>query len=81
MALDQSGDLILKTKLGSMRQERPIIYQWVSGVKKAVAGGYRLKDNQTVVFELGEYDEHLPLIIDPILGFATFLGGAGADLG
>jgi len=32
-------------------------------------------------FELGEYDKSLPLVIDPVLAYSTYLGGNGTDEG
>ncbi|MFB3923454.1 MAG: beta strand repeat-containing protein [Terriglobia bacterium] len=34
-----------------------------------------------VSFELASYDRSLPLIIDPVLSYATYLGGSSADYG
>ena len=33
----------------------------------------------TVGFRVGAYDRHAPLVIDPVLAYATYYGGAGAD--
>lgn len=32
--------------------------------------------NSTVAFAVGEYDKKLPLIIDPVIDFSTYVGGA-----
>ncbi len=34
-----------------------------------------------VRFELGDYDKDLPLVIDPVVIFGSYLGGAGSDEG
>src|SRR4030095_1149027 len=39
---------------------------------------YKLVDD-TVGFEIGTYDKNLPLVIDPIFVYASYLGGNDAD--
>ena len=75
-----SGDLLLRTPAGLIRQHRPKVYQNVAGNKQEVAGRY-LKRGREIGFEVGEYDQRLPLIIDPTLVYSTYLGGSGADYG
>lgn len=62
---------------GEMRQLKPVIYQEVEGVRKEIAGGYRLEGKNHVSFEVGRYDVSRPLVIDPVLGYSTYLGGSG----
>ncbi|MBI3653507.1 MAG: SBBP repeat-containing protein [Acidobacteria bacterium] len=90
---EPSGDLILSTTVGRVRQHAPLIYQEVNGKRQEIAGRYRLIDgekkirhpqsairNQEVVaFELGEYDESKPLVIDPVVVYSTLLGGAAGN--
>jgi uncharacterized protein (TIGR03437 family) len=73
--LSAAGDLLIETPGGMVRQHRPGIYQ--DG--RPVAGEYALLGKRQVGFRLGSYDRSRPLIIDPILRFATFLGGAEDD--
>src|SRR5262249_7600436 len=40
---------------------------------------FRLLSENTVGFETGAYDTALPLVIDPILSYSTYLGGSGDD--
>lgn len=67
LALDPQGDLLLHTAGGVIRQRKPTIYQEVDGVRQAIAGGYVLKDNQQVGFQVAAYDASRPLVIDPVL--------------
>ncbi len=76
--LDENGELVLATAAGDVRQHRPVIYQEVNGARQTVAGGYKLKGNQAV-FELGAYDTNLPLVIDPVVSYATFFGEPNKD--
>lgn len=77
--LDAPGDLILRLGADEIRQPRPLIYQIVQGTRKEIAGGYRLADSKTVKFEIAAYDHSLPLVIDPVLSYATYYGGSGLD--
>src|SRR5207237_2039714 len=46
-----------------------------------VAGEYVLFAHNQVGVHLGDYDVQEPLVIDPVLTYSTFLGGANNDLG
>jgi hypothetical protein len=79
LELDAQGDLVVSVGPGQLRQHKPILHQVIGGVRREVAGGYRLKDSQTVAFEVGRYDPQSPLIIDPVLSYASYFGGSGND--
>ncbi len=74
--LAKNGDLLLKTVAGEARWKRPVIYQTVNGKRVPVSGGYRLKGTGQVGFAVGTYRKNLPLIIDPVVDFSTYLGGS-----
>jgi beta-propeller repeat-containing protein len=77
--IDDKGDLLIETGVGEIRQRKPFAYQEEGGIRKEIAGGYRLKDGREVGFEIGEYDRSKSLVIDPILVYSTYLGGSGQD--
>lgn len=77
--LNDAGELILQTSGGPVRQMRPYIYQEVAGVRREVAGGYKLQGAQEVGFEVGAYDRSQPLVIDPVLVYSTLLGGSSYE--
>lgn len=79
VTLDAQGNLILRLGTDEIRQPKPLIHQTVRGTRKEIAGGYRLTDAQTVKFEIAPYDHRLPLVIDPVLSYATYYGGPGLD--
>jgi photosystem II stability/assembly factor-like uncharacterized protein len=79
--IDSNGDLILETSLGDVRQARPVAYQETTTGRKSVVARYVIADNSEVRFSLGEYDASLPLIIDPVLSYSSFLGGESDDFG
>jgi hypothetical protein len=86
MEVMPDGDLLLRTPVGDLRQQKPVIYQLdgdqLDGdARQPVTGGYVLRDSRQVGFELGPYDETKPLVIDPVLAFSSYLGGTHADSG
>lgn len=74
-----SGDLAVDTKDGPVWQKKPVMYQEVNGQRVAVEGGYVTAGPDGFGFKVGRYDETLPLVIDPVLDYSTFLGGSFAD--
>ena len=79
--LGAEGDLVLGVGDGEIRQLKPVIYQELQGVRKEIAGGYRIDGEAHVRFEVGNYDVSRPVVIDPVLVYSTFLGGSGSDIG
>ena len=80
MRVDGAGDLVVSTAAGQMRQHKPIVYQESGGVRHAIDGRYVLEPHNRIAFEVGGYDARKPLIIDPVLSFATYLGSPGSEL-
>jgi len=78
LTLDASGDLVLRAGTGEMRLRAPIAYQDVDGRRRAVPCRFVL-DGRTATFHVGDYDPRRPLVIDPILAYSTYLGGAGPE--
>lgn len=79
VSIASNGDLILDTKAGDLRHGKPFVYQEVDGTRREVAGSYRITGPDQVGFQLGEYDRTLPLVIDPVLEYSTYLGGNSND--
>ena len=79
LSVDGQGDLVLEVIGGEFRMRKPRIYQFWDGVQREVPGGYSLKSNGQVGFDVGAYDRARPLVIDPVLGYSTYLGDIGVD--
>jgi hypothetical protein len=79
--VDTQGDLVLSTAGGPLRFQKPVIYQERDGHRQAIAGGYVHKGLHQVGFHVAAYDTARVLVIDPVLHYATYLGGSGGDDG
>ena len=77
--ISKTGDLLLRTPLGDVRQNKPQIYQEQDGRKREIFGHYIIKSENQIGFEVGEYDTKKPLVIDPMLVYSSYLGGSGSD--
>jgi hypothetical protein len=78
--LDAGGDLVLRLSGGEViRQHKPVLYQEVNGTRQTVDGRFVLRGHRQVGFEVGPYDKSLPLVIDPVLVYATYFGGDGDE--
>jgi Beta-propeller repeat len=80
MEVDARGDLILHTEGGELRQRKPLTYQEMNGRRREIASRYVLRGGQQVGFEVAAYDPARPLVIDPVLGYSTYLGGTASDV-
>ncbi len=77
--LGAEGELVVSVGKRAVHQPQPLIYQTVNGTRQIISGGYKILPSQTVAFNIGDYDHSLPLVIDPILQYSTFLGGNSGD--
>ncbi len=88
--LEEDGHLLLSLPSGVLRLKKPLLTQTVAGKKTNVHGSFLLlkrnpADTTTppiqIAFAVGSYDQTLPLIIDPLVNYASTFGGIGHDSG
>ncbi|MCW5835086.1 MAG: SBBP repeat-containing protein, partial [Labilithrix sp.] len=80
MSITDRGELRIHTYAGDIVQPPPVVYQRdASGAKHTIASRYRLVGSSAVGFAVSAYDTTKPLVIDPVLAYATYLGGTGYD--
>jgi hypothetical protein len=77
--LTPDGDLVVTAAGEVLTFRKPALYQEASGRRIPVAGAFRLLARHTIGFRLGRYDHALPLVIDPVLVYSTYLGGSTGD--
>ncbi len=80
LTVDPSGDLVLTTAVGEIRQRRPDAYQTHGSTRRAIAANYVLRGHE-VSLQLGAYDRSQALIIDPVIVYSSYLGGTSDDVG
>src|SRR5579864_1878181 len=77
--IDAAGDLVLHGTDSDFVMHKPVIYQTIASERRSIEGGFVRKGKDQIAFRLGAYDTTQPLIIDPKIGFATFIGGNGLE--
>ena len=90
LSIDPNGDLVVATKGGEVRYQKPVAFQRATNsgpgpadakAKHFVEARYILKSENQVGFEVASYNAAKPLIIDPVLLYATYLAGGLNDQG
>src|SRR5579863_316607 len=80
LSIAANGDLIARSAGSELRERAPEIFQETTAGRVQVAGRYRLIDEHTAGFEMDHpYDASLPLVIDPVISYSTYLGGTGVS--
>ncbi len=80
LSLDETGSLVVRSGRKALRQPPPTVYQeGPDGERTEVAARYRLGGDSRVAFEVSPYDVTRPLVIDPVLLYASYLGGSSFD--
>jgi uncharacterized protein (TIGR03437 family) len=84
--VDEQGDLLLDLGGEQLWMRKPVAYQELNGARRQIESHYILLDDQsairnpTVGFQIGDYETNETLIIDPVLDYSTFYGGAATDI-
>jgi len=74
----EDGRLLISSGDASVALTKPIAYQTINGKQNYVEINYKV-NGSNYGFEVAEYNQNYPLIIDPLVA-STFLGGSLTDL-
>jgi hypothetical protein len=79
--LDSRGDAALRLRSGALLHEKaPLAYQTdAQGRRGLVPVRYRLVGKHGLGFAIGPHDATRPLVIDPVLSYAIYLGAQNFD--
>ncbi|AXC16143.1 Cell surface protein (plasmid) [Acidisarcina polymorpha] len=78
LKLNHDGDLEIVAKDGEIAFHKPVAYQMKDGQRQPVEGRFQLLAKNTVGFAVKDYDHSRELVIDPVLGYSTYLSGSGS---
>jgi pimeloyl-ACP methyl ester carboxylesterase len=82
ISIGDRGELLVTTDWGTLVEQPPKVFQRDNGVNREIKSGYTLGSGSSFGFKLSkEYDPSLPMLIDPVLSFSTYIGGAADDIG
>ncbi len=80
ISFDADGNLLLDVLGGTLRFSKPFIYQQSNAeTKTPVKGRFVRRGPSKIGFRVLAYNRKQPLVIDPILAYASYLGGSGTD--
>lgn len=82
-SLAANGDLLLRVEGtdSELRFKAPVSCQrGDDGALQAVASAYAIHEDGSIGFVLGAYDRSRELVIDPVLDYATYFGGAASEI-
>jgi hypothetical protein len=81
LALGSTGDLHIETDDGTLVDAAPSAFQSIDGRQVPVSSRFVLGTGGEYRISVGDYDETRPLVIDPAIQYASYLGSAGVDEG
>jgi len=80
MSLEEDGELLIDTPGGRrIVQHAPVLYQVQNGVRTPVEGRFFRDAGGRIGISAPRYDRGRKLVIDPVLTWATYLGGSDRD--
>jgi hypothetical protein len=80
LKVNSDGDLVLAKGKDEICFKAPRAYQEFNGMRRPVKVAYLLPDSTHFSFRIGQHDQRLPLVIDPVLVYSTLLGGSMDDV-
>lgn len=79
--MEETGGLLVRTAHGSFREHPPVVYQDLPEGRRYLGAKYFLQGDETAGFLIEDYDRQLPLVIDPVLTYSSYIGGTRSDTG
>ncbi|WP_309495710.1 SBBP repeat-containing protein [Mechercharimyces sp. CAU 1602] len=81
MTIEENGDLSIQTGSGVWCDKKPIGYQWQDHHLRTIPTRFVRRGDHIGFVTERNYDPKLPLVIDPVVFYSTFIGGSEDDEG
>jgi len=75
----KDNEILVHAPGGLLHLRKPLVYQNEGNLRVPVAAEYTLTSENEVAFTLAAYDIQKALVIDPIVDYASYLGGGSSD--
>jgi hypothetical protein len=73
------GDLVVQRSWSTARLARPFAYQVTEAGRSEIRCAFKPLGQDRIGFTFGAFDHSRPLVIDPVLEYASYLGGSRDD--
>ncbi len=73
-----NGDVVVSTADGELRQPPPTVFRLDDAARTPLVSRYRRIDSHTVTFDV-DAPEDTPIVVDPVLSYASYFGGSDYD--
>jgi hypothetical protein len=80
LSVSANGDLHVALAGGDVIVHVPRVYQTVHGSQRGVSGGFILLADNQAAFRVGDYNAALPLVIDPVLDYSTYIANLNVSV-
>jgi hypothetical protein len=81
ISVNDLGELVVEMDWGKVIERRPYVYQELEGERVEVDAEYALLSENSFTFRLSDtYNPLYAVVIDPVLEYSTYLGGAFTDV-
>jgi hypothetical protein len=78
ISINEEGELLIETSIGTVKHGSIYAYQVIDGQKNEVDCRFEINSENTVCFNIGDYNPTLALVIDPLV-FSTFIGSGECE--
>jgi len=81
LSVDDAGDLRVATPAGTLTLRRPLAYQDIEGERRVVDNAFVVEGKRDARIRVGPHDRSRTLVVDPVVSYATYLGGNSFEQG